>query len=139
MIPPSGDPLMVWVDPLRLRQVITNLLSNAIRYNDNGGLIEVLWRIAEDGREISYSVRDNGIGIPEADRGRIFTKFFRAGNALAQVPDGSGLGLPLVKDIVETWGGQVHFETTEGKGSTFTFTIPLVSAVSYLPNTEAIA
>ena len=139
MIPPPGDPLMVWIDPLRLRQVITNLLSNAIRYNNNDGLIEVLWRIAEDGREISYSVRDNGIGIPESDRGRIFTKFFRAKNALAQAPDGSGLGLPLVKDIVETWGGQIHFETTQDKGSIFTFTIPLVSAVSYLPNTEGVA
>jgi PAS domain S-box-containing protein len=129
MIPSTREPLVVWLDPLRLRQVVTNLLTNAIRYNNEGGVLEVSWEVTKDNTQVSYSVRDTGIGVPVADQSKMFTKFFRAENALAQAPDGSGLGLPLVKDIVEEWGGQVRFSTIENKGSTFTFTMPLVTLV----------
>ncbi len=74
---------------------------------------------------VTYSVRDNGIGIPVSQRGRIFSKFFRAENAIKKAPDGSGLGLAFVKGLVESWGGKVWYETGEGKGSTFFFTIPM--------------
>ncbi|MBI5077794.1 MAG: PAS domain-containing protein [Candidatus Yonathbacteria bacterium] len=123
--PPERDPVVVWLDPLTLRQVVLNLFSNAIRYTNEKGIIEVKWRASEDGKEVVYTVHDNGIGIPEAVRSRIFSKFFRAENARAQVPDGSGLGLSLVKDLVESWGGKVWFETSEGNGTTFFFTVPL--------------
>lgn len=124
--PPDGEPVIVLLDPLTLRQVILNIFSNAIRYtNQNKGTIEASWRKNETGNEIVYSVRDNGIGIPEVARSYVFSKFFRAENARTQVPDGSGLGLALVKELVESWGGKVWFETEEGKGTTFFFTVPI--------------
>ena len=130
VLPPEGEPIVVSLDPLTLRQVVLNMFSNAIRYtNPKDGIIEIAWRKNETAEgqksEVVYSVRDNGIGIPEADHGRVFSKFFRAENARAAVPDGSGLGLALVKELVESWGGKVWFETEEGKGTTFFFTVPL--------------
>lgn len=124
-ITPLPVPVVVSLDSLMLRQVVLNLISNAIRYTNEGGMIEVRWKASDDGNDIVYEVRDDGIGIPRAQQSRIFTKFFRAENALVKVPDGSGLGLALVKDLVESWGGRVWFETEEGKGTTFYFTIPL--------------
>ena len=131
VVPPQRDHVIVWLDPLTLRQVILNLLSNAIRYTNNKGIIDVKWWVDDEKKEeVVYMVHDNGIGIPESQRPRIFSKFFRAENARAQVPDGSGLGLALVKDLVESWGGRVWFETEEGKGTTFYFTVPLLSPTS---------
>lgn len=125
--PPEGEQITVHLDPLMLRQVVLNLFSNAIRYTNEKGTIEAKWFTDESKKEVVYSVRDNGIGIPVTQRAYIFTKFFRAENARTQVPDGSGLGLALVKELVESWGGKVWFETEEGKGSTFFFTIPFAS------------
>lgn len=130
VVPPEGAPVSVWLDSLTLRQVILNLISNAIRYTNPKGIIEIKWWLGDEGKEVVYMVHDNGIGIPEAQRPRIFSKFFRAENARAQVPDGSGLGLALVKDLVISWGGRVWFETEEGKGTNFFFTVPLHTEVA---------
>lgn len=124
ILPPEGDPTIVYLDPLALRQVVLNLVSNAIRYTNEHGVIDVAWSANKAKGEVTYSVRDDGIGIPPAQHSRIFSKFFRAENALSKVPDGSGLGLALVKELVVAWGGRVWFETKEGKGTTFFFTIP---------------
>ncbi|HAT68624.1 MAG: hypothetical protein A2481_02240 [Candidatus Yonathbacteria bacterium RIFOXYC2_FULL_47_9] len=124
ILPPESQ-VVVMLDMLTLRQVILNLFSNAIRYTSENGVIEARWFVSEDGKEVTYSVHDNGIGIPEAQKSRIFSKFFRAENALEKVPDGSGLGLALVKELIEAWGGKVWFESVEGQGTTFLFTIPL--------------
>ena len=124
VLPPESQ-VVVSLDMLTLRQVILNLFSNAIRYTNEGGVIEARWWVGADGKEATYSVHDNGIGIPEAQKSRIFSKFFRAENALEKVPDGSGLGLALVKELVEAWGGKVWFESPEGQGTTFFFTMPL--------------
>ncbi|MBI3634017.1 MAG: HAMP domain-containing protein [Candidatus Yonathbacteria bacterium] len=121
--PPLGDPVVVFLDSLTLRQVILNLFSNAIRYTNEQGLIKAFWTL-DDESSVVYSVKDNGIGIPKSQQSRIFSKFFRAENAIQKVPDGSGLGLAFVKDLVGAWGGEVRFETEEGKGTTFIFTIP---------------
>jgi len=118
-------PVVVSQDSLTLRQVVLNLISNAIRYSNENGTIEIKWSVDNEKKEVVYMVRDNGIGIPENQRPRIFSKFFRAENARAWAPDGSGLGLALVKDLVESWGGKVWFEGTEGQGTTFFFTVPL--------------
>ncbi|MEI6580677.1 MAG: ATP-binding protein [bacterium] len=118
------DPIVVLIDPVSLRQVILNLFANAIRYTNNNGTIEGRWLVDKENKEVVYSVRDNGIGIPVVARNRIFSKFFRAENAILKIPDGTGLGLAFVKDIVTSWGGRVWFETEEGKGTTFFFTIP---------------
>ena len=129
VIPPDREPVIVWLDSLTLRQVIINLISNSIRYTNEHGLIEIKWWMGDEGREVVYMVHDNGIGIPENERSRIFSKFFRAENARSQVPDGSGLGLALVKELVESWGGKIWFDTAEGQGATFFFTIPLTTRV----------
>lgn len=104
-------------------QVIQNLLSNASRYSPEKATIGV--NIIKKGNFAQYSVKDSGIGIPKAQQARLFEKFFRAENALKMVPEGSGLGLSLVKMLVEGWGGKIWYETEEGKGSTFFFTVPL--------------
>lgn len=130
--PPHGEAVIVYLDPLTLRQVVLNLISNAIRYTNENGTIEAKWVVDSERAQVLYSVKDNGIGIPLAQRGRIFSKFFRAENALSKVPDGSGLGLALVKELVLAWEGKVWFEVEEGKGTTFFFTIPLVSPVQPL-------
>ncbi len=122
--PPEGEPVHVFLDYLMLFQVVFNLLSNAILYSNEGGTVEVRWWRG-DGDETVYMVRDTGIGIPKSQESRIFSKFYRADNALKKAPDGSGLGLVLVKELVEAWGGKVWFESEEGKGTTFYFTVPM--------------
>jgi signal transduction histidine kinase len=114
--PVAVDKEVVW-------QVILNLLTNANRYSPVEGTIAVA--IVQKDKTIEYSVTDQGIGIPESAKSRIFEKFFRAENALKAVPEGTGLGLNLVKLLVEGWGGQIWFESEVGKGTTFYFTIPL--------------
>lgn len=134
--PAPGDSIKAYFDPILFRQVILNLLSNSIRYTNKGGTVLAKWFLNEN-NEVVYSVRDNGIGIPVSQQSRIFSKFFRAENALTKVPDGSGLGLALVKDLVEKWGGTIRFETVEGEGTTFIFTIPLSGENSVDVNREA--
>lgn len=140
IFPPDREPVIVWLDPLTLRQVILNLFSNAIRYTNNQGKVEVKWWVREEKEkeEVVYSVHDNGIGIPRDAQSQVFSKFFRAENARAQVPDGSGLGLALVKELVESWNGAVWFETTEGQGTTFFFTVPLSTEVAVVPESAKI-
>jgi PAS domain S-box-containing protein len=104
-------------------QVIQNLLSNASRYSPEKSTILV--SIIEKDRTAQYSVKDEGIGIPKDQQNKIFEKFYRAENALKYVPTGSGLGLSLVKLLVEGWGGKIWFESEEGEGATFYFTVPL--------------
>ncbi len=104
-------------------QVIQNLSTNAMRYSPEGKTIFIDISIKD--KFVQYSVRDEGIGIPEDQRGRIFEKFFRADNALKFVPEGAGLGLSLVKNLVEGWGGKIWFETEMNKGTTFFFTLPV--------------
>ncbi len=106
-----------------LWQIIQNFLTNAIRYSPEKGVIEVI--IEKKDEWIEYSVKDSGIGIPENQKDKIFEKFFRADNALKAVPEGSGLGLSLVKSLVEGWKGKIWFDSVEGKGTTFHITIPV--------------
>lgn len=110
------DKEMVW-------QVIQNFISNALRYSPAGSVVSV--SIALKDNFIEYSVQDNGIGVPENQKNRLFERFFRADNAVKAVPEGSGLGLFLVKALIEGWGGKIWFESEEGKGATFFFTVPL--------------
>ena len=125
------DGMKVTLDTFMLHEVITNLIANSIRYTDDGGKIQVHCE-EKDGAALC-SVADNGIGIPDNQKDKIFQKFFRADNAASKVPDGSGLGLALVKGFVETWGGNVSFESTVGQGTTFRFTIPHGTVVSVSP------
>lgn len=113
---------LVMVDPKLMRMIFQNLLSNAVKYTGVGGYIKLTAK-REAGR-IKIRVADNGYGIPEKQRDKIFTKMFRADNARQLDPDGTGLGLYIVKAIAEATGGEIHFESTEGRGTTFTVTLP---------------
>jgi len=112
----------VSLDRTLAREVFLNLIENAIRYTPEGGHIDVSAH-EEEGR-IVWRVKDDGIGIPKAQQEKIFEKFFRAANAVEYSSEGSGLGLYLAKFIVTAWGGEIGFDSEEGKGATFRVTIP---------------
>jgi signal transduction histidine kinase len=112
----------VTADPQLLRQVILNLTSNAIKYTPAGG--EVVIRVEVEDGTVRWAIEDSGIGIPRASQARLFEKFFRADNVHTVETEGTGLGLYIVRLILEKFSGQVWCESEEGKGSTFIFTLP---------------
>jgi PAS domain S-box-containing protein len=114
---------LVNIDPLRLHEVIENLIANAIEYSTTAGSVEVTVKKVDD--IFSISVKDTGIGISLPDQKRLFTKFFRSEKAVIHNPEGSGLGLYVVKSYVEDWGGKISVESNEGKGSIFTIHLPI--------------
>ena len=113
----------VMLDETKIRQVIMNFADNAIYYTPAGGKIKVV--LEYDKHSVSYKVIDNGIGVPKEEQHKLFSKFYRAGNARKARPDGTGLGLFMAKKVVIAQGGAILFETHPGKGSTFGFTFPL--------------
>jgi signal transduction histidine kinase len=112
----------VRADPDRLKLVWTNLLSNAIKYSEPGGIVSVTLRQSDE--YLQATVRDTGIGIAEEDQARIFEEFYRADNARVLCPVGSGVGLAIVRRIVENYGGRVWVESEQGLGSRFMFVLP---------------
>lgn len=110
-------------DPQLLRQVVLNLVSNAIKYTPTGGRLEV--SVQRHYGMVHWVVRDTGIGIPKGAQSRLFEKFYRADNAVVMETEGTGLGLHLVRIIVERFNGRVWCESEEGGGSTFQFTLPV--------------
>ena len=111
------------LDEGKIRQVIMNFADNAIYYSKEGTTIEVSLKV--DGDWCRFTVKDKGIGVPVAERAQLFTKFYRATNARKQRPDGTGVGLFLAKKVINAHGGDVIFESEEGKGSTFGFSLPI--------------
>ena len=109
-------------DQVQLERALLNLLSNAVKFTPEKG--KVLIDIQEKDDDIQFSIEDTGIGIPPQDIPKVFQEFFRADNALDQKIKGSGLGLSLVKKIVEAHKGKIWFNTELGKGTRFTFTLP---------------
>lgn len=117
--------LRVMADAVRIEQVLSNLLNNAIKYSPQGGPIEVTLSEEKQTQEARLSVRDHGMGIPYEQRARIFGRFMRADNGPTAGIRGTGLGLYLSRELVERHGGHISFESEEGKGSTFFVTLPL--------------
>lgn len=115
----------IQADPEKIRSVVQNLVENSLQYTRKGGKVELFTK-QEEGR-ITVLVKDNGIGIPEKQQSGIFNKFFRAENASRERADGSGLGLFVIKKIIETHGGTVGFESKENVGTTFYFSLPIAS------------
>jgi signal transduction histidine kinase len=113
----------VEVDKEALSQALINLVNNAIKYSRDEKLLRL--ETARDGDRVLLSVTDRGIGIPSAEQRKIFEKFYRAENSLVHETKGSGLGLALVRHIVEAHGGSVSVESAPGKGSTFTIALPV--------------
>lgn len=116
----------VYADADRIHQVLANLLSNAVKFSPNGGQISV--GIRQEETEVVVRVADQGMGVPPEVIPHLFDKFFRADNKETRRIGGTGLGLALVKEIVEAHGGRVWAESTLGKGSTFFFALPLAHA-----------
>lgn len=120
-------------DAQRTYQIALNLISNAVKYTDQHGKIKLrvkaVSRRSPDGpkgRYLQVTIQDNGMGIPQDQQDQVFNRFFRARNAVSSDTQGAGLGLFLVKKLVERQGGAVWFESTEGAGSLFGFTVPAV-------------
>jgi signal transduction histidine kinase len=111
------------VDPVRIAQLLGNLLSNAVKFTPDGGQVEVRLRREED--QAVLAVADTGIGIPAAERERVFERFFRTTTAARHAIQGTGLGLAVTKAIVEAHHGTITVDSEEGRGSTFTVCLPL--------------
>jgi signal transduction histidine kinase/DNA-binding response OmpR family regulator/ligand-binding sensor domain-containing protein len=108
-------------DQDRLIQVVINLISNAVKFTDAGA---ITCSARSEGDELVISVTDSGIGIASADQPKVFEKFKQVGDTLTDKPKGTGLGLPICKEIIEYHGGRIWVESEPGKGSTFSFTLP---------------
>jgi signal transduction histidine kinase len=115
----------VLADPDQMKAVWTNLISNAIKYTERGGVIVSL---SETGDRVVGAVQDTGMGIAADDLPKLFEEFYRTGAAKAAVQRGTGIGLAIVKRIVESYGGQVWAESEVGKGSKFSFALPPTTA-----------
>lgn len=112
-------------DPNRLRQVLSNLIDNSIKYGQTEGSIQISASVNDS--MIEVRVADDGPGIPKESHARIFERFFRVDKARSREQGGTGLGLAIVKHVVQAHGGDVRVESELGKGSTFIFTLPLAS------------
>jgi PAS domain S-box-containing protein len=121
-------------DPDRLIQVVINLLSNAFKFTDHGTITCRARRV--DGA-VEVSVKDTGTGIAAEDQGKVFEQFVQIGDTLTDKPKGTGLGLPICRQIVEHHGGRISVESEPGRGSAFTFTLPIADAV--VPDGSAMA
>jgi len=130
-VPPSLP--LVLGDRDKIRQVLLNLLGNAVKFTPEGGKVEVaatlapLLPAADSMRAVRVSVRDSGIGVPPEHQKRVFDPFFQVDNSSTREYGGTGLGLSIVKRLVEAHGGVVWVDSEAGKGSTFSFTVPLAA------------
>jgi PAS domain S-box-containing protein len=124
--------IRVTADPLRLRQILYNLLGNGVKFTDPGGEVSVSAQEQDD--MVQITVADTGLGIPAEECARIFDKFYQVGYTTAGVRQGTGLGLTISKQLVELQGGRIWVESEPGKGSRFHFTLPL--ALNVIPITE---
>ncbi len=120
----NNCPGLVLLDRGLVNQILRHLISNAVKFSRPGG--EVMVRLGRQGGRLNIQVQDQGIGIPLADRSRVFDGFFRGSN-VGSIP-GTGLGLTIARQAVELCGGTIGFQSVEGQGTTFTVTLPLVSA-----------
>lgn len=118
-LPESMPPILG--DPHRLEQVVINLLSNAVKFTDAGG-VKVFGRVENGG--VVIGVADNGVGIAKDDLEKVFIKFKQVGDTLTDKPTGTGLGLPICKQIIEHHGGRIWAESEFGRGATFSFALP---------------
>ena len=118
---PAG--VALWGDEAELERVLVNLLANAVKFTPDGGQVELT--VAASATRITFDVIDSGCGIDEADRARVFERFFRTHQAAESEVPGAGLGLALVDSIVQAHGGTVTVESPAGRGSRFRVVLPV--------------
>jgi signal transduction histidine kinase len=133
LIKEIADSPPVLGDRDRLIQVVINLISNAVKFTDQGS---VTCRVQPANGEVIISVIDTGIGIAAVDQSQVFEKFIQAGNTLIDKPRGTGLGLPICKQIIEHHGGRIWLESNPGQGSVFSFALPINPQAQLLPAEE---
>jgi signal transduction histidine kinase len=114
---------LVFGDPEKLRMVVENLLNNSIKYTANHGKIEL--KLLKKNDFVIFSIKDNGVGIPAEQHERVFDKFFRSDNVVKYQTEGTGLGLYIAKNIIEQLKGKIWFDSVEGLGSIFSFSVPV--------------
>ena len=114
--------LNIKTDPLIVKEVLTNLISNAIKYTPQKGEVSLITTTRRT--EIEFQIKDTGWGIPKSSQSQVFSKFFRAPNIIKKETSGTGLGLYLVKGLLDAIGGSIWFESKEGEGTVFFVTIP---------------
>jgi signal transduction histidine kinase len=122
----------VMADPGRVAQVLQNLINNAMTYTQAGGTITVTASPGASAAEVQLSVRDTGIGIAPEHLPFVFDRFYRVDQSRTRATGGSGLGLTIVKQLVEAHGGHVWAKSTLGQGSTFLFTLPVAPSLEQL-------
>ncbi|MEH0422874.1 sensor histidine kinase [Streptomyces sp. B21-083] len=122
--PDAPHPPLLDADPVRLRQAVSNLLSNAVRHTPPGGTVTLRSYVTEAGGELAVEVSDTGSGIPAGDLPYVFDRFWRAEKSRNRSTGGSGLGLAIVLKLAEAHGGTVEVASTEGEGATFTLRLP---------------
>jgi signal transduction histidine kinase len=131
-----ASPVIIKGDNLIVKEILINMVSNAIKYTPNGG--QVLVQIRKGSRNVLISVKDNGMGIPKSAREQLFSKFYRAQNVVRHETSGTGLGLYLVKGLVETLNGKIWFESIENRGSTFYVRLPIEYSGRPITPTDAV-
>jgi signal transduction histidine kinase len=119
-----SESLTVLANPMHLERVLQNLLDNAVKYSPAGGPVTV--QLLQDGDSALIAVSDEGVGITEQDKSRIFDRFYRASHVGTDGISGFGVGLYIVQEIVRQYGGTVTVTSAQGKGSTFTVRLPLL-------------
>ncbi len=127
-VKPTGNLPQVTADPVKVSMVLENLIDNAMKYTPSGGRVTINLsdaRINSARSALEVVVSDSGIGVPSAEKDKIFHRFYRGTNAIKAEPDGTGLGLFIAHDIVEKHGGEIWFESKEGEGTHFHFTLPV--------------
>jgi signal transduction histidine kinase len=113
----------VAADPDKVRQVLTNLVENAVKYSPDGGRVTV--GVAETGERMRFSVKDEGLGVPPAEHRRIFEKFYRLDPDMTRGVGGTGLGLYITRELIERMGGRIWVQSGGTGGSTFVAELPL--------------
>jgi PAS domain S-box-containing protein len=126
----------VQADPSQLRQVLTNLVENAIKYSPEGGRIRLLLEPVDS--QLRVAVSDEGLGIPAAEQRRVFEKFYRLDPGMTRGIGGTGLGLYICRELVRRVGGRIWVESAEGRGSTFFVEVPAAASVAK-PKEKAVA
>jgi signal transduction histidine kinase len=120
---PLNESFEINADTGKIKQVVTNLISNALKFTTEGGSITIYLRTLNG--QIEIRVKDTGIGIPEEEYTKIFDRFYQVDSSLTRKVGGTGIGLNIAKEYVEMHGGKIWVESRVGAGSTFIFTIPI--------------